>query len=81
MSKVLALANTEEERERIYRFRYAIYVEEMGKPILDILMGRALPLALIALLAVLHGDLILAAPPTSITPNGFGTSVSGVGGY
>jgi predicted GNAT family N-acyltransferase len=25
-------ARTDEERERIYRFRYAVYVEEMGKP-------------------------------------------------
>ena len=32
MASLIKQADTEEERERIFRFRYAIYIEEMGKP-------------------------------------------------
>jgi predicted GNAT family N-acyltransferase len=35
MSKVVTIAKTAEEYERIFRFRYSIYVEEMGKPMPD----------------------------------------------
>lgn len=33
MSSFIRQAETEEELQRIYRFRYGIYIEEMGKPI------------------------------------------------
>lgn len=32
MGSLIRQAETDEERQRIFRFRYAIYVEEMGKP-------------------------------------------------
>lgn len=35
MGALIRQADTDEERQRIYRFRYDIYIEEMGKPMPD----------------------------------------------